>query len=55
MKEVYKVYIHGCDDTTKFNMELTKEEFELVQRLAELSEASSGYGCQPTLTVEKND
>lgn len=55
MKNVYKIYIHGCDDTTKFSMELTREEFALVQRIAALSAENSDYGCQPTLTVEEND
>lgn len=46
------IRIRGCDDATDFVMQVDKEEAEVVERLARLSQENSKYNCQPTLTVE---
>lgn len=49
----YKISLWGCDDYTQFTMELTDQEADLIKRVADKSEATSSYGCMPTLTIEE--
>lgn len=51
--KTYEICLMGCDDETRFNMELTDTELELVQRICKLSEETSDYGCMPTMTCEE--
>jgi hypothetical protein len=44
--------IHGCDDSTYVNMEVSKSEAEFLKRLSNLSQKESTYGCMPTIHVE---
>lgn len=53
-KKLRGVELEGCDDVTPFNMEMTDEEFEFLQRVSKLSKEKSRYGCMPTLTVSVN-
>lgn len=46
-----RIKLVGCDDTTIFEMELTEKEYELLQRVANLSEETSTYGCMPIMEV----
>jgi hypothetical protein len=50
--KTFTVYLHGCDDTTSFDMDLTKEELKLIVKLQMLSQEKSRYACQPVLEVE---
>lgn len=50
---MYKISIHGCDDSTCFVMHLTDEEVKVIERLSALSKTTSTYGCMPTLEIEK--
>mgnify|MGYP001064576776 CR=1 FL=1 len=48
----YKIIVSGCDDSTEVSMELTDEEFKLIQKLAEKITATSSYGCMPTMDIK---
>jgi len=56
MKKEFKKYLvslNGCDDETYIALELTDEQFRIIQKLSKMSEKSSGYSCQPTMSVEE--
>jgi hypothetical protein len=55
MSKKYKIELVGCDDATCFEMELTKEEFELLTRVSELSKEASEYQCMPTMWIEEKE
>lgn len=50
----YIIKIVGCDDTTKVEMGLNKEELNVITKLAALSHENSEYGCMPTIKMEKD-
>lgn len=45
--------LHGCDDSTYIEMEVSKSEVEFLKRLSNLSKKESTYGCMPTLEVNE--
>lgn len=47
----YITSVHGCDDSTYTEMELTQKEFELISKLAEKITEASTYGCMPTMRI----
>ena len=49
----WNVGLHGCDDSTIFEMDLTDEEVETLRKVAAKAEETSTYGCMPTMTVEE--
>lgn len=53
MKHTYEIILIGCDDTTSFEMELTDEEAALIERVCELSDKTSTYGCMPTMDITR--
>ncbi len=53
LKETYEISVDGCDDSTIFKMELTKEEFSLIDKVAKLCTKMSRTGCMPTMEIEK--
>ena len=53
MKSSYEIVLIGCEASTDFTMELTEEEYELLQRVASESVEASTYGCMPTLEVTR--
>lgn len=54
MKKNYFITLIGCDDITRFQMELSNEELELVKKLCQKSEETSEYVCMPTMEVEED-
>ncbi len=46
-----KIEIHGCDDSTKFSMEVTQQEFEFLETISKKSVEASEYQCQPILEI----
>ncbi|MBQ0090315.1 MAG: hypothetical protein KBT27_13395 [Prevotellaceae bacterium] len=48
----YTIKLEGCDDDTIFDMELTPEEYELVERISVKSLEVSEYCCMPRLYVK---
>ena len=51
----FTITVNGCDDSTKFVMELTEEEAMVVGKLCELSEETSTSGCMPTVSIESKE
>lgn len=49
---LYKIGVHGCDDSTIFTLPLTEAEAAAIQKIGEKSEEVSTYGCMPTLVIE---
>lgn len=50
-----RVALHGCDDSTYIDIEVTQDERAFLDRLAALSEEASSYNCQPTLEIKEVD
>lgn len=53
MAEKITIGLHGCDDSTFFDVEVTPEERAFVERLCERSREASSYSCQPTMDVRE--
>lgn len=53
MKKIYEVSVHGCDDSTTIRQELTFEEYEFLNAIAEKITNASKYGCMPTMEIEE--
>lgn len=51
----YEITVSGCDDQTTVHMELSAQEYELIDRLADLISTRSEYGCMPVMYVEEAD
>jgi hypothetical protein len=51
--KLYRVELHGCDDTTMFDIELSEEELVAIEKIEDLSIKTSSYGCMPILTIEE--
>lgn len=51
MSNRYLIKIHGCDDATVMDVELTDQEWNVITRLGLATRDVSDYGCQPTLSV----
>ncbi len=47
-----KVYLHGCDDSTVFELEVTEDEMYLLKEVEILSKLTSSYGCMPIMEIE---
>lgn len=52
MKKKYHIELIGCDDTTRFDMELTPKEAKFLSQICDLSEEYSTYQCMPIMTCE---
>ena len=50
--KTYKISLMGCDDTTEFNMELTKKQAALLGLVASKSKETSEYQCMPIMEIE---
>lgn len=58
MKKKYIILVHGCDDSTIIEKELTEDEFKTIQLVAKEVTETSEYQCMPTMEVvemEEND
>lgn len=53
MKKTYIVSVDGCDDSTAIIQELTLEEYELLNTIAEKITNASEYGCMPTMEIKE--
>lgn len=47
----YQVKLSGCDDSTRFVVDLDDAEAAAVERVAELSRQASAFSCQPSMTL----
>ena len=50
-----KFALSGCDDATEMELDLTEEELVFLRKVSALSQATSTYGCQPTLIIRKEE
>ena len=50
-KKLYSIDLEGCDDDTSFEMELTTQEYGLLERVSKLANETSTYGCMPRMYV----
>lgn len=53
MKKKYRILVHGCDDSTIIEKELTEDELKTIQSVAAEVTESSEYACMPTMKVEE--
>lgn len=54
-RQQYTIVFQGCDDKTVFDMMLSDDQFELVERLSTRSVDVSESVCMPTLDVYGED
>lgn len=52
MKKKFEIAVHGCDDSTEIEYELTEEQMELVKDIAKKITETSHYVCMPIMEVE---
>lgn len=52
-KSSYILALHGCDDSTYMQVELTADEANLIAKIAALSEEKSEYRCMPVMALKK--
>jgi hypothetical protein len=48
---IYEITLKGCDDETRFTVELTEPEKTLIDRISELSILTSHYECMPKMHI----
>lgn len=53
MKKLYLVSVDGCDDSTTIEQELTFEEYDFLNMIAEKITIASEYGCMPTMEIKE--
>lgn len=51
----YEITVTGCDDQTTVHMELSAQEYELIDRLADQISTRSAYSCMPVMEIEEAD
>ena len=50
-----RISLHGCDDATYIDTDVTVEEYDFLRKLKRLSKENSDYACQPILDVKRKD
>lgn len=53
MKKKYRISVHGCDDSTVIEKELTQQEFKIIKEVAQEVTKVSHYICMPTMVIEE--
>ena len=53
MKKKYRILVHGCDDSTIIEKELTEDELKIIKSVATEVTETSEYGCMPTTEVKE--
>ena len=51
--KTYTITLAGCDDSTRFSIDLMDSEYKLVQNLSELSKTKSTSKCMPKLEIQE--
>ena len=52
-KRKCRITVYGCDDMTSIEIELSYDEYQIIQIVADLITEASEYMCMPTMEVEK--
>ncbi len=50
-RQVVRIALSGCDDTTVFHLSVTPADRELLERVAEASQETSQYHCMPVMLI----
>ena len=50
-----EISVDGCDDSTIVTMEMSNDEYDFLQRLADLVNETSNYICMPTIGLTIKD
>ena len=50
-----EISVNGCDDSTIVTMEMSNDEYNFLQKLAELVNKTSHYSCMPTIELTTKD
>jgi hypothetical protein len=50
--QAYSISVDGCDASTSVEMKLSKSEYDVVKKVADLITKSSDYGCMPTMEIQ---
>ena len=53
MKKKYRISVHGCDDSTIIEKELTEDELKTIRSVAAEVTETSEYGCMPIMIIEE--
>ena len=53
MKKKYIILVHGCDDSTIIEKELTEDELKVIRLVAKEVTETSEYQCMPTMEVKE--
>lgn len=51
--KTYTISLKGCDDITRFSIDLTDLEYKLVETLSQVSQEKSTSQCMPKLLVQE--
>lgn len=54
-QRIYKIKVIGCDATTEFELLLSVEEFEIVNKVVVACNEKSDGGCQPEMSIEAKE
>lgn len=49
---IHTICLNGCDDDTKFEMDMTEEQLLFLKRVAIKANNTSDYGCMPRLYID---
>ena len=49
----YEITVTGCDDETIVYMELSAQEYELINHLADMISTRSAYSCMPVIEISE--
>ena len=52
--KLYDISVHGCDDNTYVEMELTQQEYELVKKIADKITETSTQQCMPRMYINES-
>jgi hypothetical protein len=53
--KTFEIVLSGCDDSTVVEMDLTHDEWAVLDRFAHRTRETSQYGCQPRMSVTRKD
>lgn len=52
-KRMCRIFVYGCDDYTMIEVELSYDEYQIIQMVADLITEASEYICMPTMEIQK--
>lgn len=52
-KKKYIISVHGCDDSTIIEKDLTQQEFKIIQEVVQEITKTSTYVCMPIMEIEE--